>query len=611
MRARPWTGIGRRRGQVSHIALLGISLAVLIIVFLFLRWGRAERQARTIARAGTAAVDDARDLAEIVESALRDAVEEATYELGRHGGYTAATLPGPTVGERPVFFLGGRMILFPSVRVMEQLLGQEATRRLGARLDAVRADANGTISFGAPLVTVKLNENSVEASLELTYTLNAEGGTARSVEDMSVVLDLRLRALWSRAKAYLEAYARERYMERSLLSGIINDERIPSPPGGPGETMSCRKRKVLATGGGMAEPFSENARLSVARELQRIREAAADEREIEWSMRLTSERVNMTFLANPGTPLKSNDTIEYIAVPIPFLDRRGDVDPMCLSRYNVSYTVRYPVMMTVRDLRPAARGARTGGRPLEFVFVLEPFMAGIDPFARLGELFPPSVDDLCAPSGQCEMELAVTGPNDMPVDGRAWLDTCVYGFEKGKLERTPVPCGERTLIVEALLPPGLGRYVERVEVDGLLSRRIQLGARGRVHGRVYVNDRVWCAETKRVKAESERALGFVEGVPPRAVRLHLVPLDGTLALELSAVADEEALYTFPEVDAGTYMLLALPSTDAANRPAYKVRSRGLVVTVGIGDLEVPVEMYPLIPVHTSRGYEYVTRVEDC
>ena len=58
MRSRPWTGIGRRRGQVSHIALLGISLAVLIIVFLFLRWGRAEREARTIARAGIAAVGD-------------------------------------------------------------------------------------------------------------------------------------------------------------------------------------------------------------------------------------------------------------------------------------------------------------------------------------------------------------------------------------------------------------------------------------------------------------------------------------------------------------------------------------------------------------------------
>jgi len=373
--------------------------------------------------------------------------------------------------------------------------------------------------------------------------------------------------------------------------------------------MACNKQRIIATKRDMAQPFVENAQLSVAKELQRQRSAAKDEPDIEWSMEMVREHVDMTLSANPGTQQESTKHVEYVPVPFPFIDRRDADEPICLSRYNVSYTAQFNVMMVLRDLRPVAMGVRTEGRPLEFAFVLDPYLTGVDPYARFGQEHPPAVDDLCG-SGGCELELTVTGPGNAPVDGQAWLDTCLHPFEGGRLERTKVPCGEHTLVVEASSPPGLGRLIERVELSGHLTKDVELGNKGRVHGRVFVKDRISCSGDRRTKAVGERTLAYVDGVPPRAVRLHMVPLDGYPGSVVTVVADEEGKYEFPEVDAGTYLLLAHATTDTADRPAYKVRSRGIVVRVR-GDTNVPVEMYPLIPVHTSKGYEYVTRIEGC
>ena len=603
------TVIRHGRGQVSLFGLIAIALVVLIIASYVLRGTSTERTVRAEAVKTRATVDRLRDLSDVIESALRDSVEESVYELGRRGGYTTNSLPGPVVAKRPIYLQKGRMVLFPTVQVMEGLLSQEATRRLAPRLEAIRAGEKAQVVFGAPRVTATLQEEDVEATLELTYHLESDDEATRSIEDMTITLPLRLRILWSRAKAYLEMYEKERHMERNLLSGMINDDRIPSPPGGLGETMACREQRIIATKRDMAEPFTENAQLSVAKELQRQRSAAKDEPDIEWSMELVRERVDMTLLANPGTEQESTKHVEYVPVPFPFIDRRDADEPVCLSRYNVSYTAQFDVMMVLRDLRPVAMGVRTEGRPLEFTFVLEPYLTGVDPYARFGQEHPVTVEDLCG-TGGCELELTVTGPGNAPVDGQAWLDTCLHPFDGGRLERTKVPCGEHTLVVESRSPPGLGRLIERVDVSGHLTKDVELGTKGRVHGRVYVKDRISCTGDRRTKAVGERTLTYVDGVPPRAVRLHMVPLDGYPGSIVTVVADEEGTYEFPEVDGGTYLLLAHATTDTADRPAYKVRSRGLVVRVR-GDTEVPVEMYPLIPVHTSRGYEYVTRIEAC
>ncbi|MDP7081077.1 MAG: hypothetical protein QF415_14370, partial [Candidatus Undinarchaeales archaeon] len=282
--------LGRGRGQVSLFGLIAIALVVLVIVSYVLRGSRTDRTVRAEAGETRATVDRLRDLSEIIESALRDSVEESVYELGRRGGYTTNSLPGPVVVKRPVYLQKGRMVLFPTVQVMEGLLSQEATRRLTPRLEAIRAGEKAQVVFGAPRVTAKLQEEGVEATLELTYHLEGDEEATRSVEDMTITLPLRLRTLWSRAKAYLEMYEKERYMERNLLSGMINDDRIPSPPGGIGETMACRKQRIIATKRDMARPFVENAQLSVAKELQRQRSASKDEPDIEWSMEMVRER---------------------------------------------------------------------------------------------------------------------------------------------------------------------------------------------------------------------------------------------------------------------------------------------------------------------------------
>jgi hypothetical protein len=77
------------------------------------------------------------------------------------------------------------------------------------------------------------------------------------------------------------------------------------------------------------------------------------------------------------------------------------------------------------------------------------------------------------------------------------------------------------------------------------------------------------------------------------------------------MADGKARFEFPEVDAGTYLLVATPSTDPSGRPAYKVDAEGKVLSVASGDVEVALELAPLIPVHTLSGYEYVTAIEEC
>jgi len=81
-------------------------------------------------------------------------------------------------------------------------------------------------------------------NLEIMIDKNTESG--KLTLDFRYIENNRIKSMRTRAEDYVTEYAEIRRMESSLLNGIMNDFRIPSPPGSLSGTVDCIEKKVYA-----------------------------------------------------------------------------------------------------------------------------------------------------------------------------------------------------------------------------------------------------------------------------------------------------------------------------------------------------------------------------
>lgn len=582
------------------LALMATALVVIVIMYLMSRGADVDRGSRIESEETVVVRDTLVDVQTVVASLLDESVAEAVLEIGAHGGFPAGMVPRPGIGGVPYFFFKGSVVNLPSIPAVEKMLARRVGGLVGDGLGTL--DLGPGISVGTPKVTARLVKDQVEVDLDMPYTVTVKDASVRETASISHTYPFRLRLLLLTAQSYLNSYEQYRTMEGTLLTSIINDERVPSPPGMISSTVRCDSHTILKARDDLVGPVRENVRLAVAQSMSLINKAIPDTY-LEWDHSFTDLSVDLKMVANTGVEgFESTSTIYLIPAAVPLTDAANG---QCLGYYTVSYTVEFPVRLVLRDLNEASQVVGAPGkdliRPLELVFYIRPLLVGEDVNATVDLGLPAEIDDPC--SGSCTLHLEIQGSQSGTVD----VDACTYAYTDGRLTKDGVPCGVHTITVGSTDPVGLSRTVVKRNVRGTLNETITVRAFGSVAGRVYINRTVLCTTPPRIEEREPELLGYVEGTPSRYVEVLFAPLGpGPL---LRAIADEEGKYRVGRAEPGRYLRIVRPSYDEAGNPTHLVQMDAALVELGpganpeediivqpllmerVGDIYVPVAAY--------------------
>ena len=603
-----------KRAQMSLMAMMAIALAIIAVLYLMFSGEQQTRELNLQEIESAVVKNELVKLQRSAETLFIDALYESVDEMGRYGGFTAENAPILNHLGIPFWFYRGKVVSIPTTNVMEDMLTSELERRLGAKLDTLRSQIrNDMYTIGFPRGNVTLHDHNVEAQVFVPIGLVTEGAEARTSVSFSTQLPLRLKYLRDLAERYIQNYTQERMMEKAVLNGIIQDQRIPTPPGMVSRNVDCDSQTVYAYRKQLIEPIRENAQLSLARELKRVKELFRDDQYVEWATDLNVRDVNFTFRANVGAEYggkkwESSEIVYYVPFDMPLIDRR-EKPRLCPSRYTVFYTVQYPVRWTIRDIHETSRIIGGEGveseRPLEFRFYLQPFLIGENTDATdMTVVEPPTIDDLCR--GACDVDITVKNSNR----GTIYIGTCSYPYTDSKFVRSDIPCKVQDLIVVSEDPVGLSKYVKKVRIDRHFSTTVNLKDYAVVSGKVFMRDRVYCTDSKRVVDKGEKLLGHIDGIPPRFITLLFKPINDEVGPMIKVAVDAMGRYTTAQMNPGRYIILAVPVEDELGRPQYEVEAQVLVKDIE-GSTSLDIEMLPLFTENVGGKLEHVSTRTKC
>ncbi|MDP7079285.1 MAG: carboxypeptidase-like regulatory domain-containing protein [Candidatus Undinarchaeales archaeon] len=599
MRCRvPTTG----KGQISMIGLIAVAIAIIVIVFSMLKGREVEHRIAIKETDAISLKETMENLHTAVEARLRTAVYDAVWDMATHGGYAPGNVPALNHVSVPYWFYRGRVVNVPTVEVMEEMLARDIERRMLNALEHHRSKPG--VDIGMPRVTADLTDNDVKVTMALAVkALGADESDATSDEEFQIVLPLRIKTLRDQAEVYVEEYKGTRMVEKALLTSLIQDYRIPTPPGGEAaKNIDCdnppsKHRNELIY------PFRENAKLAVARELRRVRAKKAVN--IHWNAVLNDRDVNFTLLANEGRKeYESTKEVRYIPRPLlPFSVEKKT----CSSFYFVRYNVTFPVMISVTDLAPTSNVVSQESRPLSFWFQLGVFLKGDEPTAELSEAevgAPAKVDGLC--QGSCSVDLSIKGSSS----GLVCIGSCCDQYEGGEFSKDQVQCKVHDLVITPD-EPGLARWSERVNIGRSFSKEVEVEMFSSIEGTVSEQGRVLCEGSARVEERELMPLGFVDGNPPRFVELFFAPLDRNLGEVRHATTNEYGHYEVSAINPGPYVVLAVPSADAERIPGYKVEANATIIEVKTGKNTHQVVLEPLGVEKVGERFVRVSGREPC
>ncbi|MDP7079454.1 MAG: hypothetical protein QF415_06170 [Candidatus Undinarchaeales archaeon] len=564
----------RRRGQAMMLGLMAVALAIIMTMYMMSQGTEVDRDTR-IERQETAVTRDTLiDVQAMVASVLDEAVAESALEIAAHGGFPTGMAPRQSVNGVPYLFYRGAVVNLPTVEAVEAMLARRVEALVGDALTTM--DLGTGVEVGAPTVTARIAPEELEVDLDMPYTVVGKEAVARETASVSHAYSLRLGLLIKTARAFLHAYDQNRTMEGTLLTGLINDERVPSPPGMVSGTVACSSRTVLRERDQLIGPVRDNVRLAVARAMALANDGLPDA-SLEWDHSLTELAVNFTMFANAGLE-DYESTKEIILVPtaMPLTDVASD---QCMGRYTVSYNVDFPVRLVLRDLNKASQVVGASGtdlsQPLELMLYMRPLLVGENITIKEDHGLPTEIDDPCA--GPCALDITIQDSQAGSVN----VDACSFPYTDGHLVKDGVPCGVHTITIGSTEPTGLARTTLERNIHETLSETVAMQSFGSMAGRVYLNHTVLCTTDRRVEERDREPLGYVEGTPDRYMEVLFAPLGpGPL---LRAIADEEGRYSIKRAEPGRYLRIARPSRDEAGAPTHMVQVAASLVEIGSGE----------------------------
>ncbi len=603
-----------RRGQMNLMALAAIAIVVIAVLYLILSGEQKTRELNIQEIESVEVKDELVKLESSVEALFIDSIYESVDEMGRHGGYTAENAPLLNHLGIPHWYYRGRTVSIPTAKVMEDMLVDEIERRLGKKLDVLRSQVRTDLfAIGYPEAKVKLHDHAVETEVSVPIGLVADEREARTSVTYSNQLPLRIKYLRDLAEQYIQNYTEERMMEKALLNGVIQDQRLPTPPGMISRNVDCDSQTVYAYRKQIISPMRENAQLSVARELKRVKELFRSEQYVEWAADLNVRDVNFTFIANKDADYldktwESTEVIYYVPFEMPLMDRRAE-PRLCPSRYTVSYSAQFPVRWTLRDIHESSfiiggEGSE-GSRPLEFRFYIQPLLVGEQTNATDESVMDPAtVDDLCR--GACDVDITVKNSNA----GTIYIGACSYPYTDSHLKQAGVPCKVQDLIVVSDDPVGLSKHVDKVKIDRQFGTTISLKDYAVLTGKVFMKKRIYCTNSGKIVEMGEETLGHIDGNPPRYVTILFKPVHDDLGPIVKVGVDRDGKYTTPQLNPGRYIVLAVPSEDDLGRPQYKVSAKVLIIDVETSTT-LDIEMNPLLIEKVGGKIEHVSARSEC
>lgn len=632
-----------RSSKKGQMALLAVAAFVMIIAVVLYY---SSRSTTVSTDTETKLITD-KEIKEIMtkmqqsgQNFLTEALYEGSFEMGQHGGYNAENSPSPNYGGIPYWFTEGTRVNIPTANVMKQMLEDEIERRVEDKMNQLRQTLEREeLSIGFPEVKIEMDENQIKAEMDLPINFDIGETASTNTLKFNGLINSRLLLLRNLAETYIhkdkfsKAYEIERSVEQSILESLESDSRIASINGIGSGYKSCDAEEVYKTKSEMWEPFRENANLAVAMELQRIRQIMhSDEflkdhsdiakesikKHIDWSVLLNVNSVQFSFIANEGTPHESTEEVKKVnAIDV------GAGEGVCDSTFSIKYDVHFPVRIVITDMLETAKVVGVGGRgeseirPLQFKFVVGAFIED-NQYNAVNTTFANSVkkeiDSLC--EGSCKLDITLKGSSK----GILQIDSCKFKVHGGKILNDPefntdpekAPCGIHTFTYEPS-EPERAKFSERVNIGKIYSKTIEIRKWAELHGTTKMIDRVLCSGTKTTKEKGKKPLIFIEGKPPRMIKIFLKPVSAQLGETISTYADEKGEFHIEKINPGKYLLLAFPSEDVLNTPTYKVQPYGVVI-----DIEEKIENYEILmePVFVEKDsklkeYVYISGKEDC
>lgn len=549
-----------------------------------------------------------------LQNLLEASLYKAADEMASHGGFTVENMPPLKHMGIPFWFYKGRVVNIPSTKAMEQMMAEEVTRLIISGINAHKEIISHNIvryKFAPPNVKIKLYDESIEAEVNQIIEIDYKDKKTKSSLSYRAVLPIRLKKIRDMAEEYVIGYSRVRLMESSLIAGMRNDHRIYEPPGRPMHSVSC-KNPPYKTYEEMIEPMRENSLISVARELQRIRVVFNSSKYIDWNMELKPDEVKFSFTADNGKYGHEHDRIYLVPTMLAPFSPKSDV---CISSYLVRYDIYFPVRYTITDLKPVSKLVSTEeGRlikPLEFSFYMMVYLGSkpdgsADPFAvDSGVSAPSKIEDTC--QGACKIYLNILNAKK----GKVWLDSCESEFTDGKYIEVRSLCGVHDLVVESTDPIGLGRYVEKINIQGEYRADIIIPQYATIEGRLLEINTVYCEKSKKIENRGFIPLKYTEGLPPRYIEVIFQPLNDRLGTAVRVEGDKEGRYAIERILPGKYLVIARPSRDMADISAFKVQPAGMILYIKPGYNKQDIIFRPANVMLVNGKYQEVANVESC
>ena len=562
-----------------------------------------DRQVRQEHQKATETRDEIIDVQAMIAGILDESFADAIIEIGVHGGFPVGMSPSLSVNGVPYLFYRGKVINVPTDSVVEQMLARRLEVLMGNALSAKKLHER--IDVGEPTVNTQIALEDISVEVTIPSSVRNDETVAQDIITVTRSYSLRLGLILKTARSFITGYDRNRTMEGTLLTGIINDERIPSPPGLVAGTVPCSTRTMLRERDQLIEPIRDNVRLAVARTMV-LANDALEHSSLEWDHSMTVLAVNFTMLANKGIEgYESSKIIHLVPTSMPLVDVASD---KCMGRYTVSYAIDFPLRMVLRDVHKAYRVVGGSGtdvsRTLEFIFYMRPLLVGEDTEAQEDHGQPSEIDDPC--TGPCSLELSIEGSRT----GTVSVDACSYPYTDGILREDNVPCGIHSIIVGSTDPTGLPRVTLERNIRDTLAETVKMEAFGKAVGRVYLNSTVLCTNEGRVEERARKPLGYVEGGIDQYIELIFAPLGpGPL---LRTIVDEEGYYILERAEPGRYLRVTRPSLDGSGAPTYMAQVDISLVNISPGDnAGMDLILQPLLMERVGDLYVPVSQSEEC
>ncbi|MDP7079191.1 MAG: hypothetical protein QF415_04835 [Candidatus Undinarchaeales archaeon] len=612
----------RRRGQMALIGLAAVALVVLVVTYIMLSGRSVEHRAAIKEGELEDLVSEFDNEQRYMEKVLSEAINGAISEMVSHGGYTEESLPKLNRHGVPFFFYKGNIVNIPTLNLMNQMLAQEVERRVNSQLDRHREEVKGRrdqYEIGYPSIKANLSEEFAIAGMTIPVSVMREGDKVRSTMNFEKILPSKLGNFRKLAEAYIVEYEQIRIVEESLISGMIQDDRVWEPPGRMMHSVSCDD-PPHKTWYDLYSPIQENAEVAVALEQVRLR-AVYGRSNLQWGLGFNVADVEMAIVANIGNLDWSGrdwSTDSYpdkvFLVPQKFPPMSASTD-ICYSVYTCAYDITFPILVTAMDLTPTGRLVSSEGQDVsqtpEFRFYIQPYLGHYDDGRPNKFAVDESVGEFQFRDNQCMGSCSIGLKLDGTKEGQIWLDDCNYNYPMGQVSdldfvKDGIACGLRTLVIESN-DPVKARVVERINIHEGFKATYVIPDFATVAGTVKENYRVHCTGTSRTKDEV-RPLKETGG----GLFVDLVPLEPRLGSVVTQPVDDDGTYRFENVNPGNYIIIARPLVDKSGSPAYALEPEAVVQKVNELDNEgIDVTMEPLNIVRVGTAWRRVSDVQEC